>query len=142
MKLWIGSEYEEDIGDQLREARNFVEEDINKTIEDKTYEIELDDWDCIAIIMNDDPFHDEVIKYSKKKRDMDFRLKINFDEFRSADSLGRQKLIYQMLLRSLNLLLEKGANEAGVNALVQDVSVVANKNGWMKQGKQDTHSYS
>ena len=35
---------------------------------------------------------------------MDFRLKINYEKFNSTDDLGRQKLIFEMMLRSLDLL--------------------------------------
>jgi len=121
MEIWIGAEFEGDIDDQLMDAQNFVEDEINLCINGKSYDIELDGWDCIAIVMGDDPFHDEVVKYSKKKRDMDFRLKINFDAFVKSDALGQQKLFFQMLQRSLDLLIEKGANESGVKALRADV---------------------
>lgn len=50
---------------------------------------------------------DERIMYSVKKRNMDFRLKIDPVAFNITDDLGRQKLIFAMLLRSLDLLKEK-----------------------------------
>lgn len=130
MKLWISAEYSGDIDDQIRISSNFVEDEINSQIEQKSYDIELDSWDCIAIVMEDDSDYEEITKYSKKRRDMDFRLRLDFDEFVNSSSLGQQKLIYQMLLRSLDLLLEKGANGAGVHAIKKDVELVARKNGW------------
>jgi len=132
MKLWIGSEFEGDIDQALREARNSVVDCINEVIEKNSYDIELDDWDCIAIIMEDDPFHDEVIKYRPKKRNMDFRLRIGFSDFSNADTLGQQKLFFQMLQRSLDLLAENGANASGINELRNDVERVARKNSWSK----------
>jgi len=42
--------------------------------------------------------------YSFKRKNMDFRLKINYMDFKSTDDLGRQKLIFEMMLRSLELL--------------------------------------
>jgi hypothetical protein len=130
MKLWMSAEFSGDIGDGLRLARNFVEDEINTVIEAKDYDIELDGWDCIAIIMESDSDFEEVIKYSIKKRDMDFRLRICFENFANADALGQQRLIYQMLLRSLDLLIEKGVNVSGINALRADVEGIAKKFAW------------
>ncbi|MCY1562236.1 hypothetical protein D9M68_995970 [compost metagenome] len=47
---------------------------------------------------------EERIIYSFKRKNMDFRLKINYMDFKSTDDLGRQKLIFEMMLRSLDLL--------------------------------------
>ena len=72
MELWMSAEYSGDIDDQLREASNFVEDEINKIIKSKEYDIELDSWDRRAIHMEDNAY-DENIKNTKKKRDMDYR---------------------------------------------------------------------
>ena len=131
MKLWMSAEFEGGLGDQIRASRNFVEDEINKEIESKSYGVELKGWDCIIILMRDDPNFDEVIKYSKKKQDMDFRLKIDFDDFSKTTALGQQKLIYQMLDRSLDLLIEQGVSSEGINVLRSDVIKVAEKNNWV-----------
>ena len=131
MKLWMSAEYEGDIDTELRESSNFVEEEINRVIESKSYPIELESLDCIMIIMQDDPNFDEVIKYSKKKRDMDFRLKIDYEKFVSASNEGRQKLIYEMLNRSLELLLSKGVSEKGIGMLRDDLTRLALNNNWV-----------
>ncbi len=53
--------------------------------------------------MGEDSF-DERIYYSPKRQDMDFRLRIDPTSFKATDDLGRKKLIFRMLLRSLDLL--------------------------------------
>jgi len=130
MELWMSAEYSGDIDDQLREASNFVEDEINKIIKSKEYDLELDSWDCIAIIMEDNDY-DEIIKYSKKKRDMDFRLKIDHKEFRNSTSQGQQKLFYNMLLRSLDFLIEKGLNENAITMIRNDINSAAKINEWL-----------
>ena len=50
MKLWMSSEYSGDIGSELRNSRNFVEDEINKLIEHKEYNLDLDKWRCITIL--------------------------------------------------------------------------------------------
>lgn len=111
MNVWMSTEtsYEvlsEEQETQLRLARICVENSLNTALEFISYEIPLNRWDCIIVMMGENDF-DERIMYSVKKRNMDFRLKIDHVAFNSTDDLGRQKLIFAMLLRSLDLLKEK-----------------------------------
>jgi len=134
MKLWMSAEYSGDIGHEMRTARNFVEDEINAKIADKNYDIELDKWRCIAILMKhkaDQERYCEVIKYSFKTKKMDFKLQIDYPEFVNGDAKRQQRLIYNMLMQSLDLLIEKGLNEAGIKSLRQDTQGVALKNGWI-----------
>ena len=134
MKLWMSSEYSGDIGHKMRTARNFVRDQTNVKINDKDYDIDLDKWRCIAILMKDKVDQErycEVIKYSSKTKKMDFKLQIDYPEFVNGDTKRQQQLIYEMLMRSLDLLIEKGLNEAGIESLRQDTQSVALKNGWI-----------
>ena len=134
MKLWMSSEYSGDIGYEMRTARNFVEDEINSIIDGKDYDIGLKSWDCIAVLMKDKVDQErycEVIKYSSKTKNMDFRLQIDYPEFVNGDAKRQQQLIYEMLMRSLDLLIEKRLNEAGIERLRQDTQSVALKNGWI-----------
>lgn len=111
MKVWLSSEsskevLNEDQLSQLRLARNYIETILKGELESKSYNIPLDSWDCVTVMMGENSF-DERIIYSVKKRNMDFRLKINHVAFNTTDDLGRQKLIFAMLMRSLDLLKEK-----------------------------------
>lgn len=127
----MSAEFEGDIDDQIRIASNSVEDEINKKIESKSYDIALKSWDCIIILMKDDPNFDEVIKYSRKKQDMDFRLKVDYDDFLEASALEQQSLIFNMLNRSLDLLIKKGLPENKVNELRGDVLEIAKINRWV-----------
>ncbi|MGB8352285.1 MAG: Imm44 family immunity protein [Chthoniobacteraceae bacterium] len=129
MKLWIGGELSADIADVYRQARIIVENAINSTIQEVDYRLELDGWDCITIIRDDENFG-EKLSYSKKKREMDFRLRVDHLRFRSADVLSRQAMLVQMLLRSIEILKQKGLSEEGLDRLLQDVRLVAQQNGW------------
>ncbi|WP_067141278.1 Imm44 family immunity protein [Oceanivirga salmonicida] len=135
MKLWMSSEYSVGIGDKLRLARNYVEKVINEKINKKKYMLEeyLEGWDCISIIMNmkNHEYIERTI-YSKKKKDMDFRLQIDYEEFDNTDDLGRQRLIYEMLDRSLDILLEKKKLPLdAIEELRADVKEVAKEQGWI-----------
>lgn len=111
MQIWMSSESSKEVlnEDQLAKlnlARNTVEHTLKNKLQDKQYNIPLDSWDCITVMMGANDFG-ERITYSVKKRSMDFRLKIDPVVFNTTDDLGRQKLIFVMLMRSLDLLKEK-----------------------------------
>ena len=134
MKLWMSAEISGGIGEPVRHALNFVEDEINLFIDGKDYDIDLDKWRCIAILMKDKVDQErycEVIKYSSKTKKMDFKLQIDYSEFVNGDAKRQQQLIYEMLMRSLDLLIEKGLNEAGIESLRQDTQSVALKHGWI-----------
>lgn len=127
MKLWIGGEIQADIADSFRMARKTVEGLINNSLDQKKYALNLKAWDCIAVIKDDSDF-DEIVKYSPKKKEMDFRLKINYQEFKEGSNKIREKLIFNMLQRSLKLLKEKGFTDEEIDPLIIDVEQVGNKN--------------
>jgi hypothetical protein len=129
VKLWIGGEIQADIGDAFRDARSSVERAINAEIETKHYDIPLSAWDVIAIIRDDTDFP-EISKYSLKKNDMDFRLAIDHEAFKSGTRLEQQRLVYSMLLRSLSLLREKGISGSGIEHLTSDVIGLGQTQGW------------
>ncbi len=106
MEVWIGGEIESVISDKFRLARIEVERQLTQYLSEKHYDIELDSLDCIAIIRDDSEFC-EIHNYSAKKRDMDFRLIIDFEQFSQADYRERQNLILSMLLRAVDILGEK-----------------------------------
>lgn len=130
MELWVGAEFSGDIDNEMRIARNFVVDKINESISTRNYDLDLDSWDCIAIIMEEDDY-EEVIKYSKKKREIDFRLKINHQEFSNSSPIKQQTLFYRLILRTLDLLVEKGLSKDGINQLRSDTNIVAENNGWV-----------
>lgn len=111
MKVWLSAElsYEVLTEEQTSwesKARNAVEDTLNAKLQDKSYDIPLSIWKCIIIMMGEDTF-DERIYYSPKRKNMDFRLRIDPTTFKATDDLGREILIFKMLLRSLDLLKVK-----------------------------------
>jgi hypothetical protein len=109
MKVWLSAELSKEVLTEeqiLQEckARNAVVDTLNLRLNDKFYNIPLNSWDCIIIIMGEDSF-EERIYYSIKRQNMDFRLRIDPTTFKATDDLGRKKLIFSTtLLRSINLL--------------------------------------
>ena len=130
MKLWIGGEIQADIADAFRISRRTVESAINDVIADKSYDLAINSWDVIAIVRDDDSF-DEVTRYSKRRLDMDYRLRIDYLRFRNGDDRERAALICEMLLRSLRLLRSTSLNASGLAELERDVSDVAVDKKWI-----------
>lgn len=129
MKLWISGEVQSDVGNFFREASICVENTINDVISNKEYDIELNDWDCIAILRSDSSFED-ITKYSKKKMEMDFRLQLNYVDFKKANKHERESMIFKMLQRSLTILKDKGVNEEELEVLITDVLKVGENKNW------------
>jgi hypothetical protein len=130
VKVWIGAELEADVADSFREARSKVEKTINATLEGKQYDIALNSWDCIAIIRDDKNFP-EITKYSPKKREMDFRLKIDYKAFKEGNQLDREKLIFGMLRNSLSIIKANGVFGDGLDNLIADVDFIGKTNNWI-----------
>jgi hypothetical protein len=132
MKVWISGEVDSDIGLSFPHALTRVEGLLNEAIASETYDIPLDSWDCIAIIRADDVFP-EVTKYSRKRRDMDFRLRVDHAKFLAASPLECEALLFDMLRRSLTILGEKGLAGPELDKLSADATRVATRHGWVAQ---------
>ncbi len=130
MKLWVGGEISAEVADSFRLARGTVEKAINEVIGNKSYDVDLNAWDCIAILRDDDAFK-EIVKYSPKKKEVEFRLKISFERFRTASGIQREALIFEMLVRSLDVMKEKGVKVQGLEVLIEDVITLGSTRGWL-----------
>ncbi len=131
VKLWIGAEIEADIADSFREARRVVETSINGAIVGNDYSLPFSDWDCIAIVRNDDVFG-EITEYSPETEEMDFRLKLDYKTFKLSSKENREKMIYDMLARSLSILIGMNVSGAGFERLLSDVVAVGRAHGWLR----------
>ena len=118
MKLWISSETEVSVFDELRIVTNSVEVKLGEYIADKEQNLELDSLDCIIILRKDSAFK-ELTWYSPNKKDRDFRLSINFV---TSDFTKRKALILEMLKRAIDILGTKNTiNKDALQNLKDDV---------------------
>ena len=124
MKLWISSETQANVSDVLRLLRNEIAETINEAIAERDYDIGVNGWDVIIILQSGSDSFSERIKFYKAKRDMDFRLALDFDKFATSDKSGRLQMIFSLLLRSLDTLKKLGGNAEEIDRLTADVKEV------------------
>lgn len=125
----MGAETQSDAAELLRIVRNDVQDTINSSIENEIYDIGVDGWDCIVILMDDGDFGERV-KFSKAKRDMDFRLRVSYRAFMEGDESARRALLLRMLFRSLELLEAKGGNSTNIDRLKARIQSVCMDKGW------------
>ena len=104
MKLWMSAEEMEECGEDNSNIRRDIEPRINELIKDCT----LGDytlWCVITIILNENgPDYKEIIRRSLKNKDLEFRLKIDYNEFMNSDYNHKKKLVLELLMRSLDLM--------------------------------------
>jgi hypothetical protein len=135
MKLWIGAETQAEVTESFRSIRTEMERAINNEIESFNTDIGVDGWDCL-VILREDCHLPEVIKYSLAKREMDFRLLMDYQAFVKATPKGRQQLLFALLLRSLSLLKHKSTRIAEVDELTARVRAIGTKKGWLEATKE------
>lgn len=135
MKLWIGAETQAEVTDSFRSIRTEMEGVLNREIESFSGDIGVDGWDCM-VILREDCHLPEVIKYSKARRDMDFRLQMDYQAFVKSPHKGRRQLLFALLLRSLSLLKHKSGQIAEVDELTARVRAVGSQRGWLEDPKK------
>jgi hypothetical protein len=64
---------------------------------------------------------------------MDFRLSIDHDRFKTASSAIRERMVFEMLLRSLEILCAKSGEAAGIELLTKDIKELAVTKGWISK---------
>lgn len=122
----MSSEVDAVIADEFRELRKEVEKQL-KQLEGKDYGDEVAEIGIIPMVVNLTPeleaagFHKEKIKYSKKNKDADIRLRINFNEFFNESYEGRKRLLLNNVLESVGALGEKVKKGFNSTALQQDI---------------------
>ncbi len=103
MILWMSSEQMHECKDNMTIQREILPR-INELIKDCSLGNYLE-WDVITILLNENgPDYKEIVRRSLKERYLEFRLKIDYDDFMNTDYKGKKKLVLSVLLRSLDLM--------------------------------------
>jgi len=79
----------------------------------------------------------EIAKYRRKGQEVEYRLRIDLEEFLQADEKGRDHLVCRSLLRSLYMLPEIGVKDCDYSRLIEDFKRVCYENGWLEKPQSD-----
>lgn len=129
--LWMSAEVDEKYGDDLRLARNFIEQKFNPLLK-QDYGPGVVEWALITILRDKiDPGWGEVKKYHRKRRVMEFRLIIDPLEFEWRDASGQRDLVFASIMRSLDLFREMNLKnvEFDLDQFRGDLVAAAEKHG-------------
>jgi len=131
MKFWLGAEIDESAYEAFRSARKEVERTLNERLGSKSYDLALDSFDCISVMRGDTVFKERIL-YSPKRRNMDFRLWMELDEFIKTDQIGQQAQIFAMLIRAADILKsKKGVSSGTMEELKSDMLEIGREMKWV-----------
>ncbi len=131
----MSGEVHGDLADAFRAARNEVVAVLNEAFENKDYGPGLTAWDLIPIILPKDwPLHEEVVRYSKRTKETEFRLHIDFDTFKNASPAGQRILICNVLRFSLTYLEATKVKDVDFASLRADFEKAILSQRWTPNG--------
>ena len=132
MTIWMSGELQLDIDQPYMAARAEIEEAVNSAISAKEYGGGVVEWALIPIIM--DPgkgwVYREIKKYSKAKRETEFRLQIDYKSFRTADDMEQRRLVFAMILRSIEEGRRLNIPVFDLDGFEKDIRDVGIRKGW------------
>lgn len=103
MELWMSSEQMHECFENMQIQRE-IKPKINELIKNCTLG-DYVEWAVITIILNENgPDYKEIIRRSLKNKELEFRLKIDYNEFMNSDYNHKKKLVLELLMRSLDLM--------------------------------------
>ena len=105
MKLWTSGEIDAIIGDEFRIAMNKVEELVNTLLNNSSYGEGMANWDVIYIISSIP--RSEIFKYNYKRKESDIKVVVDFEAFKNAPSVQKEKILLNALVKSVIFVTEK-----------------------------------
>lgn len=107
MRLWNSAEAEHTVGHAYSTIANEIEKIVNSYIEDKQFSDAYEGWCWAYIAILEGPIMQkmklpEVVRRNNKQKDLEFRLKIDYQSFLDGDHNRRLGLIIDSLNRCLN----------------------------------------
>lgn len=135
MRIWLSSEVDHTVGEELWATRMAVEKAIQPKILTGNYGGNVAEWAHISMIFGEfgPPEYKEIKRFHKKTGVCEFRLKIDYDDFKNGTPTKRAGLLVESLLHSLDLMGTMKGVQCDIPALRRDVIEVAKEHGWLSQ---------
>ncbi len=129
MEFFLGAELYADAGWRWAEVRDIVEPELNK-LSTEDYGDDLLSIGIISLIFPEDHFEDgswkEMSLYSKKEKDADVRLKINYKQFCRSKKKDRLDIYIEHIIESIKTLENKVGKDFDFLRLMTDMKTVLN----------------
>jgi hypothetical protein len=94
-----------DVGDAYRRLSKPIEADINRELTTRQLRMEFEEWTFIAIILPPTgPAFKELVRGPLKRRALEFKLRIDHEQFLRGTDPERRNLIFDALERSIGLM--------------------------------------
>ena len=137
MKLWTSGEVQGDVGDKTISNLKIIEKKVNDYLENKNYGEGVILWGYIGIVLPSGllppSFFQEVKRYSKSKKETEYRLKLDYDQLVKADEKERYFLICESILRSIEIArTELKIPNFDLSEFEKDLKECFKKEGWVK----------
>lgn len=132
MRFWISGEIHKDVTQDYLHAAAAVSRALNAELGNVDYGIPVDSWDVIGILLPTSvPGFEDVKRYTPRKRDIEFRLRLHYPLFQAAESPEeRQWIVFKMILRSVDLFREMADLSAEIERFRADIVAAGRKYGW------------
>ena len=122
MRFWLSGEIFHDINDDFTVVSKELEFTINAMIKTKKYGKGLKSWDVISIILPKSMHGHfrEVAEYDPKTRECEFRLHVDYTQFKKGSCTKQRELFCQMLRRTLEYLAKWEIPDFAIDDLKAD----------------------
>jgi len=136
MKFFITSEMDEIVANKVRFNRNSVEQKIKELIKEKNYGSGISYWGHIIICCAPEAYEaglfKEIRKYSKKEKEVELRLRIEYEDMLRADKKKVFKLISESILKGVDIAeSEFKINDFDFKSFRSNLLNLFIKQGWM-----------
>ncbi|HBW36736.1 Imm44 family immunity protein [Desulfosporosinus sp. BICA1-9] len=126
MDIFMSGEVDKQVGDIYREIRKDIEENL-KVLKDNYYGSEVTIIGIIPIIvkltleLEAAGFFKERQQFNAKKKEADFRLRIDLDKFVNSSSQIRKMMVVKNIIESIRLLKRKAKKDFHGEKLENDI---------------------
>jgi hypothetical protein len=132
VRIWTSGELQHDVGEPFRFARKDVERELSNSVLSEDYGAGVIKWALIYILLPaNDSFLPEIQRYKKRKREVEFRLKVDHQAFKESDAFTQRRLLAAAFLRSIDLSGELGIADFDAERFKLDVVQVLKTNDWL-----------
>jgi hypothetical protein len=133
MEFWYSGEIQNDVGDAFGRASNEIESVLNQELGGLAVGDELVKWSSIPMIRPEEFSFDypEVQRYHRKRKSVEFRLRIDHARFKQGDHAAQCGLLIESLLKSVEDARKLVPSTVDLDTLSTTIRRVAHDRKWI-----------